>query len=296
MKKLFIVTISIIAIGLTGCLKDKFGTDLYATGSPILEFEYPQGGGGSDIGTGLEYFGGGALLYPPTDLADTTFFIVNLASTNTLGKDVSITIGNDPKAILDNFSKDSINYVAMPDSDYQLLSTTATIKAGQRQDTFYIVFYPSKIDPTQNFMLPITVTSNTGNIPVSGNFGHIYFHTIGNPIAGSYDQEWIRYNASDTSGTPAYDLDLGTVIFAPLSPTQISVGSQGTGETDYISFTNTGGVLSNFSVAIGTVSGITEGTPVLETADPVNGIYRVYFTYVNGSGAPRCIINIYRKQ
>jgi len=296
MKKIFIVVISIIAVCSTGCLKDQFGTDLYATGNPILEFEYPQGGGHNDIGSGLEYFAGGALTYPATDISDTTFFIVNLASTNTLGKDLSITIGPDPKALLDNYSNDSITYVAMPDSDYALLSTSATIKAGQRQDTFYIVFYPSKIDPTQNFMLPITVTSNSQNIPVSGNFGHIYIHTIGNPIVGNYDQEWIRYNAADTTGTPAYDLDLGTVVFSPVSPTEISVGSQGTGETDLISFTNTAGVLSNFQVAITPVSGITEGTPVLEVADPVNGIYRVYFTYKNSAGSPRCIINVYRKQ
>src|SRR5579862_8231553 len=106
MKKLLIITISIIAVGLTGCLKDKFGTDLYATGSPILEFEYPLGGGGNDIGSGLEYFSGGSLLFPLTDAADTTFFIVNLASTNTINKAINVTLKVDNSALLVNFAND----------------------------------------------------------------------------------------------------------------------------------------------------------------------------------------------
>src|SRR5271170_1879365 len=189
MKKVLILIFSIITVALTGCLKDKFGTDLYATGNPILEFEYPQGGGGNDIGTGLEYFSGGALLYPQTDIADTTFFIVNLASTNTLNKATTVTINVDNAALQDNFSNDSITYSPLPDSTYTILTPTGTIPAGQRQDTFYIVFYPSKIDPTQNYGLPITMTDGQ-NIPISGDFGHIYIHTIGNPISGVYDEEW----------------------------------------------------------------------------------------------------------
>jgi hypothetical protein len=296
MKKILILIISIITVGLTGCLKDQFGTDLYATGQPILEFEWPQGGGGNTIGTGLQYFSGGALLYPQTDVADTTFFIVNLASTNTINKAINVTINVDASALQANYSNDSITYLPMPDSTYTILTPTGTIPAGQRQDTFYIVFYPSKIDPTQSYGLPITMT-DAQSIPISGNFGHIYIHTIGNPISGLYDQEWIRWNSLDTTGAPAFDEDLGDAIFAPVTGTKISVSdASGTGETDFITFTNTAGVLSNFGVTISAVTGITEGTPVLQVADPVNGIYRIFFTYVNGSGLPRSIALVYRKE
>jgi hypothetical protein len=295
MKKILILIISIIAVGLTGCLKDQFGTDLYATGQPILEFEWPQGGGGNTIGTGLQYFSGGALLYPQTDLADTTFFIVNLASTNTINKPIDVTISVDPSALQANFSTDSITYLPLPDSTYKILTPTGTIPAGQRQDTFYIVFYPSKLDVTKSYGLPITMT-DAQSIPISSNFGHIYIHTIGNPISGLYDQEWIRWNSADTTGAPAYDIDFGDAVFAPITETKISVSdASGTGETDFISFVNTAGVLSNFQVSIGLVTGITEGTPVLQVADPVNGIYRIFFPYVNGSGAARSIVLVYRK-
>ena len=120
---------------------------------------------------------------------------------------------------------------------------------------------------------------------------------IGNPIAGAYSQHWIRYNGADTvTGTKVADKDEGTVLFSPVDNTTVSVVSNGTGETDVISFANNAGVLSNFSVSIPPVAGITVGPGVVESADPVLGIYRIYFTYVNGSGAPRCIINIYTKQ
>jgi hypothetical protein len=296
MKKFLIIIISIVTVGLTGCLKDTFSTDLYATGNPLLEFEYPQGGGGVDIGSGLEYFSGGALLYPASDLSDTTFFMVNLASTNTVNKAINVTLLVDSTALQANYSNDSITYSPLPDSDYQILTPTGTIPAGQRQDTFYVVFYPSKIDPTKNFALPITMTDGQ-NIPISGNFGHIYIHTIGNPIAGSYDQEWIRWNSSDTSGTPSYDIDFGPATFAPITPTEVSVSdASGTGETDYISFKDSSGVLTDFTVTISSVTNITEGTPVVEQADPVNGIYRLFFTYVNSAGSARSIVLVYRKE
>jgi hypothetical protein len=301
MKKLFIITISIIAVGLTGCLKDQFGTNLYATGKPLLEFEYPQGGGGNDIGSGLEYFGGGALLYPPTDVSDTTFFIVNLASTNTLGSSLGITIGADSTALEANYSNDSITYVEMPDSDYSFLTTSGTIPAGQRQDTFYIVFYPNKIDPTKNYGLPITVLTNTQNIPVSGNFGHIYIHTIGNIIAGLYNQEWIRYNTATQTGTPAYD-ETGQAIFAPDNPTQIEVTS-GTGVNYILDFVDSAGIATDFTVSFpssgpysATGVGITiNNGPTIVQANFATGTYEFNFIYTNGSGAQRNITDIFTK-
>ena len=83
------------------------------------------------------------------------------------------------------------------------------------------------------------------------------------------------------------------MTFAPNSPTEVAVVSQGTGETDIIDFTNTAGTLGNFSVTIPPVAGITVGSPSFVSADPVNGIYEIYFPYVNGSGATRVIVNKY---
>jgi hypothetical protein len=296
MKKLLIITVSILAVGLTGCLKDQYAVDLYATGNPLLEFEYPQGGAGVDIGSGLEYFAGAALTYPSSDVTDTAFFIVNLASTNTLNKDISVTLSIDNSALQANFSNDSIPYETMPDSLYTLLSTTGTIKAGTRQDTFYIVFYPSKINTTHNYGLPITMTDAQG-IPISGNFGYIYIHTIGNPIAGAYTEEWIRYNTATMTGTPAFD-ELFDNVFSPVNPTTISVQSEGTGVVYLLSFTDSSGVLTDFKVAFDpasvTAAGITiTSGPFVVAADPANHTYTFNFTYNNSAGSARNITDIF---
>src|SRR5580704_13020093 len=185
---------------------------------------------------GLSTFSSQALTFPGTDATDTAIFHVNYAATNVAPVDETITIGIDQTALSTYNGLGGLQYELFPDS---------------------------------------IMTVPTG-ASISSNYKTIYYHLIGNPIAGSYDEEWIRYNSGDTTGVPAYDLDLGTVIFGPIDPTDIEVGSLGVGENDIIGFTNTGGVLSNFTVSITPVAGITEGTPVLEQADPVNGIYRVY--------------------
>jgi len=140
-------------------------------------------------------------------------------------------------------------------------------------------------------MIPISIKTAAG-VTISGNLGTIYLHQIGNPIAGAYTHEWIRYNNVGGTGTPAYDQTYSDV-FSPLNGTTISAQS-GTGVNYVLSFTNTGGVLSNFQVAFDaasvTASGITiTGGPTIIVADPVNRKYQFNFTYNNASGSPRNI-------
>jgi len=307
MKKLLIISIAIIALGLTGCLKDQFGTDLYATGKPLLEFEYPQGGGYNDIGTGLEYFGGASITYPPTDLSDTTMFMVNLASTNTLNKDLTLTLSVDQSALLDNYANDSITYVLMPDSDYSFISTTGTIKAGQRQDTFYLVFYPSKINFTINYGLPVTVTDGQG-VPTSGNFGHIYWHVIGNALAGVYSVAGSRNNYVGASGwggppsaipPPASSTDLGAAVGSEVAvPDNGSVVELGysnlgsSGDNLVITYNNNPGApaisVAGNSTLLGGVSNFKVEVETI-TLDPVTGkaTLHIVSSYTNGAGNDR---------
>jgi Domain of unknown function (DUF1735) len=240
MKKLLIIAFSVFAIVFSGCLKDTPVVDFSKVGT-IIEFEYPAGGGNTAIGSGLEYFGGGALTYPPTDLADTATFMVNIASPNTLSKDLVVTIAADPNALTDNFSRDSITYLAMPDSLFTILNTTATVKAGSRQATFQIAFFPSKVDPSKNFMLPIAITNAQG-YTVSGNFGHIYFHTIGNPLAGIYSEVGTRYNYSGTvvwAGPPAA-VPASYIATTDLSAYSPKLASPDNTHTIEIAFANVG--------------------------------------------------------
>jgi len=301
MRKLLIITFSLVIFGSAGCLKDTPSTDLSHVGT-IIEMMYPAGAGDYGVGTGLEYFSGCAMLYPPTDLSDTITFYVNIAGTNTLSKplDVSIVVNN--AALQDNFANDGITYVAMPDSLYSILQTSGTIPAGSRIDTFQIVVYPYKFDLTQNYGLPITITAP--GYTISGNFGTMYLHTIGNPIAGTYNWDFLRYNNNDSTGPLAGQSFTGnTTIFAPDNGTQIEVPSgYYTGPRYVVDFTNNGGVLSGFTVSLNssdisgwTAAGVTITTqPQVIVADPVHGNYE-FFYQVSSGGNPRSIIDRYYK-
>lgn len=281
------VALFALVLFVSSCVKSREGRTDFNNLQPMVLI--PEGG--------LAAFSKQALTFPGTDAVDTAFFHVNYASANVAAADETIGLSIDQTALSDYNGTSPIPYELFPDSIYSFSATTVNIPKGDNYSApIPLVVYPDKIDATKNYMLPISVSTAPEGAGISANYKTIFFHLIGNPIAGSYDQEWKRWNASDTSGAPVSDLDLGTVIFAPTDPTTINVTSQGTGETDVITFTNNGGVLSNFNVSIQPVSGITEGPAVMESADPVNGIYKVYFTYTNSSGAPRCILNIYRKQ
>ncbi|MFT3932070.1 MAG: DUF1735 domain-containing protein [Chitinophagaceae bacterium] len=194
----------IAVIGLTSCLKkDASNIDPYDLMAPVYTMEYIQSGG-TTINSGMQYFANGALTFASTDVTDTVS--VNARITGTpVSSDVSVTIGQDTKQLLVNYATDSITYVAMPDSVYKILTPTSTIKAGVGYAAFKVVFYPSKINPTKNYMLALTVLNPVG-YKVSTNYGAVYFHTIGNPLAGAYVTTGKRYNyggAVSWSGPPA---------------------------------------------------------------------------------------------
>ena len=293
--KISLYFIALAAI-LSSCLKgDDMNTPPGGAGGTMMVMSYVDlKNTGTTLNSGLRYFGNAALTYPAADLADTATFWVSLQG-GTLGKDLNITLKVDPNAKSDYYSKDSIVYLAMPDSLFTFLGpTTAAINAGKTVVQFQVIFYPSKIDPTQNYILPVTAT-NDGDIKTSSNYGHIYFHAIGNPIAGSYTQEWIRWNNSTGTGTPAYDQTFGT-LFAPSSPTTITVDS-GTGVTYVLSFKqSSGGALSDFKLTFDaasvTASGITiTAGPTIVLADPAAHQYEFHFSYNNSSGSPRVIFD-----
>jgi hypothetical protein len=286
MKKISIFA-AFLAFCLSGCLKDTPNVD-FSTVKPTVEI----------INSGLGYFASSALIFSTDTL--TVPIPVNLASVNTLNKDLTITLAVDNSALTNYNGMGGLQYELMGDSSYSFPTKTVTIPAGKRLDTVWVTFYGHTLDPTKNYMLPISITDGDG-IDLTGNFNTMYFHAIGNPIAGSYGELWTRWNATDTTGAPTYDhLDVGPVTFSPESPTEISVVSGGTGDQDFISFTNNGGVLSDFSVSfhddqIASLGITITSGPVLLLADPISGAYNVYFTYNNSSGLPRCILNEYKK-
>lgn len=230
----------------------------------------------------------------------TITIIANLASVNPPTSPVVVTIGVDAAKIAEYNASHNTAFVVVPDSGYTLASTTLTIPAGQQYASTTISFYKSKFDPSLSYMLPISITDASGKA-LTSNKNTLYFNIIGNPIAGNYNERWRRFAAYDTTGTPAYDLSDPSAIFSAESPTQVAAESVFNGALFHISFTNTGGVLSNFNVALDPSSYSTFGAtsikqaPVIIKADPISGYYSFYFQYSLSNGAPRTVIEEFTK-
>jgi hypothetical protein len=256
---------------------------------------------------GMANFTNSALTFPATDAMDTAWFRINYAATNVAAKDVTITIGYDANALAAiNAGLDaSSQYARFPDSTYSFKITKVTVKAGGNySDPVPFVVYPSKIDPTKSYMFPISITDGAG-ATISGNFGTIYYHVIGNPIAGSYSWDWTRWNNNTGTGTPASSSFTGSsTVFAPDNPTTIEVHSgYFLGARYVLSFTNNGGTLGNFQLSLNpddvasqlTANGITvtEGPTILK-ADPINHEYKFHYSVYTGSAYRYLIDRYYR--
>jgi len=304
-KKLMFVFLAAV-IGLTSCLKeDRMNIDPENTTGNILTMQWIEAGSGTTINSGMQYFSGGTLLYPGSHESDTATFTVQLNGPSALGKPLTLKVGSDDSKLLVNYANDSINYEKMPDSLYSLINDSYTINAGERVATFKVVFYPSKINPTKNYMLPMTVTE-TGGVALSDNYGHIFFHTIGNPIAGAYTWDFYRYNAL-TQDPAAFSAGASwegdATSFTPVSGTTVKTPTGYYVQPNYlISFVDNGGVLSDFSAVIDpseiggafTDNGITVVQDPVITVENNNTKFTINYVVFNGAAYRNCT-DVYTK-
>lgn len=288
----------IAGIFFTSCVKDRnVGPDFSST-QPVLELRTPI----SNI-AGLANFGKTVI----GNMADTVKFYANLASQYTMDKDINVTIGVDPDRIAtyNSDASNTVKYELLPDSAFTILKTAGTIVKGQRIDSFQVVFYKDKIDPTHNYMAPIAILDGSG-ILLSSNQSVIWFHAIGNPLAGTYNWHFRRWNAGDTTGAPTYEYPDLVAAFSPDDPSTVEIltgyGYQIGGNVNYVlTFTDNGGVLSDFAVTLNddgvsflAANGINvTAYPVILLADAVTKHFTFYYQVT--SSAPRSLIDDYYK-
>lgn len=297
MKKLLFIVIGASVVLLEGCLKGTAPTDL-SNLPTIAEVEYPAGAGGNGLGAGMQFFGGGALTYPASDLADTAIVLVNIASSSIPNKPTPFTVGLIAAELSAyNTAGTGLQYVPLPDSCYTIVNPTGTIAAGRRLDTVLVVFYPYKIDPTQNYMAPIGLTDANG-LTISGDFNTVYFHTIGNPLAGLYDAvSATRYNYT-TAAVPAYTYPgaepppASTLALAPYypklaspnSPTEITIPFANNLGNYIVDFDG------SFNLTVSTdVSGITGFTVIYANYDQASKTIHLITGYVNATPNARIV-------
>src|SRR6478609_1680031 len=244
--KLFISLLSLFAVAstLTSCLEGDDENTPPKNAAPILQMTNNPTGGPT-VNSGLNYFSAQALSYPASHTVDTATFAVSIQGIASLGDDLPVTLSTPAEALDDYFETDGIVYEMMPSTYYELMSTSGVIKAGEGFAEFSVKFFPNKFDPTKNYMLPITASNDAG-LPMSGNYGYVYYHIIGNPIAGAYKWDFIRYSNPEGTGSPDGQTKYGRdAVISPSNPTTATVKMGYFDTPNYIiTFDNNGGVLS----------------------------------------------------
>jgi hypothetical protein len=303
MKKLLII-LFILPVFFSSCLKDTTittdgGLASISTMAELVSYNTP-----GNYGAGLEHFGADAVLTAGQTAPIVIPIAVNIAS-NPVKSDVKTTLAINDAARVTYNGSNTTKFNALPDSCYSFASKIATVKAGYNLDTVYLTIYPAKVDPSQNYMLPVTLTDASG-LSISSNFSTAYFHMIGNPLAGNYTWNFTRWNNQTGTGTPSGASFTGnTQTMLPVDPTTVSVKTGYYKQPQYVlSFTNNGGTLSNFSLSFNpddvtnlfTADGITiTDGPYIDLADPVSKHFKFHYIVWNGS-AYRYLIDEYIHQ
>ena len=189
------VCFALAIFGLNACVKDRnSGATDFNNLAPTV----------SIVEGGLAKFSSQSLLFPAADVSDTISFRVNYAATTVAPRDITVTLAYDAAAIAAFNASDpsNPNYQKFPDSIYAAFATKVVIKKGQSySDPVKLVVFPNKIDPSINYMLPISIVDAEGLI-IASNFKTLYYHFIGNPLAGPYNVIGTRYNYNN--GAPSY--------------------------------------------------------------------------------------------
>jgi hypothetical protein len=288
--KLGLLAWLVVIIG-SSCVKSVSGRTDFENLKPTVLI--PEGG--------LQNFGTSALLFPGSDDADTAFFHLEYAATSVAPQDEVITVKYDPDAITAynaTLSNPLDQFGPFPDSIFSFTPGPFTVKKGNNYtDNIPFIVFPSKINPKINYMFPITISVAPAGTTIATNHMTLYYHLIGNPIAGAYTDTWLRWNEPAVPPAPPSLTATIPVLFAPINGTSVSIPDN-TGINYILSFTNDGaGNLSNFSVALDpasvTLAGITAGSPTLISADPIAGKYHFTFPYVNSTGKSRIIDDSY---
>ena len=246
MKKLLLAILGFFSlIALNSCLKDKgFENQEYGLKEGgILDEPFVQ-----ILGGGTAKFGDQLIKPDASDTLNTAdtveFKIFYVNNGKPSDKDIKITLAVDPSAIAGyNSTPGNTKFEILPASNFRFPKTTVTVKAGQSfSESTYLIYNPQLIDPSKLYMVPIRIVDAQG-VKISSNNATIFYHIIGNPLAGNYSLVGTRYNYSGSvswSGFPAAIPPFtGTINLTAAFPTKVASAIDG--QTIALDFSNLGG-------------------------------------------------------
>lgn len=180
MKRLFLILTIVSVVICSSC--DKTIIKSSATKSGVI-LAYPTSGAPfNSLSGGMNFFDK-ALISTSALTADTTTFNFSADIPDTATSSIVVTVGVDTAQVSYYNSHPELQsdtthqtLALLPDSCYNIPSTTSTIAVGSSQGVFQIQFYRKKINTSQTgYLLPVSITDASGNA-INQNMKTIYFH------------------------------------------------------------------------------------------------------------------------
>lgn len=156
-KRLYIKTAFLTlasAALLSSCLKDNSHYVDFAGSKPLVEFP---------AATGI--VSGSNLVVAALDIQATPTAIpvmLNVAAPKPLTSALTVTVAVDPAALAAYNTANKTSFVLLPPADYTIPSLKITIPANQNSANLTINVNTSAVDPTQQYILPLTIVDGGG--------------------------------------------------------------------------------------------------------------------------------------
>ncbi len=140
---------------------------------------------------------------------------VDVASPSLPGSSTSVTLALDTAYLNAYNNNNGTSYSVLPDSIYSTTGWNLTIPKGQRLDSMNVTFNFGKLDLSQNYILPITISS--ASLPVE-QYNHLLLYiSVKNKYDGHYTVTGTFKDITNANFSANYPMDIDLVTSGPNS-------------------------------------------------------------------------------
>jgi hypothetical protein len=201
MKKRFYIKTAFLSLTfmalLSSCLKDSKYYVNFAASKPLVELP-----GSSDVGP----LGGPfqTFAFSISTTPSVLDVAVNLAAPKPLGSPLTVKLSVNADTLTKYNAANSTNYTLLPAADYSS-TLSVTIPAGQNLVSLVVNINTSLIDPSQQYVLPLTITDGGGQ-QISNLNTILYNIQVKNAYDGQYTVTGTMNDTKSATITGAYPI------------------------------------------------------------------------------------------